>query len=189
LLSRLGASTLRYRSFSTSYALLRIFGHGCNRPSPILFWMWRRRASTLLHRQSCGVLTSLTPRYGPGRQRLGRKDDNQPVHAAGVNISVRGGNDVRSPEWIRDSPLSRFLLLVSTSCRRLVSSINPRCKESLESAFSYAPRKQIENGSVSSVHQAAAACNVSRPAVQRWLSRGLLPEPPWTLKQLHQVPI
>jgi hypothetical protein len=33
-------------------------------------------------------------------------------------------------------------------------------------------RKQIENGYVSSVHQAAAACNVSRSAVERWLSVG-----------------
>jgi hypothetical protein len=39
-------------------------------------------------------------------------------------------------------------------------------------------RKQIENGYVSSVHQAAAACNVSRSAVERWLSRGLLRDKP-----------
>ena len=31
-------------------------------------------------------------------------------------------------------------------------------------------RKQIENGSLSSVRQAAAACNVSPPVVRRWLS-------------------
>jgi DNA-binding CsgD family transcriptional regulator len=35
--------------------------------------------------------------------------------------------------------------------------------------------KQIKNdGSVSSVRQAAAACNVSPPVVRRWLSLGLL---------------
>jgi hypothetical protein len=48
-------------------------------------------------------------------------------------------------------------------------------------------RKQIENGSVFSVRQAAAVCNVSHPVVRRWLSLGLLPEPPWTLEQLQQV--
>jgi hypothetical protein len=37
---------------------------------------------------------------------------------------------------------------------------------------------QVENGSVSSIGQAAAACNVSRSVGERWLSRGLLPEPP-----------
>ena len=40
---------------------------------------------------------------------------------------------------------------------------------------------------VTSVHQAAVACNVSRSVVERWLSRELLPDPPWTLQQLHQV--
>ena len=48
-------------------------------------------------------------------------------------------------------------------------------------------RKQLENGSISSVRQAAAACNVSRPVVRRWLTLGLLSEPPWTLQQLHRV--
>jgi hypothetical protein len=40
---------------------------------------------------------------------------------------------------------------------------------------------------VTSVRQAAAACNVSRSVVERWLSRELLPDPPWSLQQLHQV--
>ena len=40
---------------------------------------------------------------------------------------------------------------------------------------------------VSSVRQAAAVCNVTPPVVRRWLSLGLIPEPPWTLQQLHQV--
>jgi hypothetical protein len=48
-------------------------------------------------------------------------------------------------------------------------------------------RKQIETGFISSVRQAAAACNVSQPVVRRWLTLGLLPEPPWTLQQLHRV--
>ena len=48
-------------------------------------------------------------------------------------------------------------------------------------------RKQIENGSVFSVRQAAAACNVSTPVVRRWLSLGLLPAPPWTVEQLRSV--
>jgi len=47
--------------------------------------------------------------------------------------------------------------------------------------------KQIENGSVSSVRQAAAACNVSPPVVRRWRSLGLIPRPPWTLEQLQEV--
>ena len=38
-----------------------------------------------------------------------------------------------------------------------------------------------------SVRQAAAACAVIQPVVRRWLSLGLLPEPPWTLQQLHEV--
>lgn len=45
-------------------------------------------------------------------------------------------------------------------------------------------QKRIENGFVSLVRQAAAICNVTQLVVRRWLSLGLLPEPPWTLKQL-----
>ena len=30
-------------------------------------------------------------------------------------------------------------------------------------------------------------CNVTPPVVRRWLSLGLIPGPPWTLQQLHQV--
>ena len=40
---------------------------------------------------------------------------------------------------------------------------------------------------VTSVRQAAAVCNVTPPVVRRWLSLGLITEPPWTLQQLHQV--
>jgi hypothetical protein len=39
---------------------------------------------------------------------------------------------------------------------------------------------------VNSVRQAAAACNVTPPVVRRWLSLGLIPEPPWTRQQLHE---
>jgi hypothetical protein len=38
-----------------------------------------------------------------------------------------------------------------------------------------------------SVRQAAAACNVTPPVIRRWLSLGLIPGPPWTIKQLHQI--
>ena len=48
-------------------------------------------------------------------------------------------------------------------------------------------RRQIEHGSVFSVRQAAAACNVSPPVVRRWLSLGLLSAPPWTVEQLRRV--
>jgi hypothetical protein len=47
--------------------------------------------------------------------------------------------------------------------------------------------KQIENGSVSSLRQAASVCGVSAPVVRRWLSLGLLSEPPWTLQRLREV--
>ena len=40
---------------------------------------------------------------------------------------------------------------------------------------------------VTSVRQAAAVCNVTPPVVRRWLSLGLITEPPWTMQQLHQV--
>jgi hypothetical protein len=40
---------------------------------------------------------------------------------------------------------------------------------------------------ITSVRQAAAACNVTPPVVRRWLSLGLIPEPPWTRQQLHRV--
>jgi hypothetical protein len=40
---------------------------------------------------------------------------------------------------------------------------------------------------VSSVRQAAAVCNVTPPVVRRWLSLGLIPGPPWTIQQLHQI--
>ncbi len=48
-------------------------------------------------------------------------------------------------------------------------------------------RKQIEDGSLSSVRQAAAVCNVSPPVIGRWLSLGLIAEPPWTVVQLQKV--
>jgi hypothetical protein len=40
---------------------------------------------------------------------------------------------------------------------------------------------------VTSVRQAAAACNVTPPVIRRSLSLGLIPGPPWTIQQLHQV--
>jgi hypothetical protein len=40
---------------------------------------------------------------------------------------------------------------------------------------------------VTSVRQASALCNVSPPVVRRWLFLGLIPGPPWTRDQLHQV--
>jgi hypothetical protein len=40
---------------------------------------------------------------------------------------------------------------------------------------------------VTSVRQAAAACDVSPPVVRRWLSQGLIGEPPWTVEQLQKV--
>jgi hypothetical protein len=40
---------------------------------------------------------------------------------------------------------------------------------------------------VASVRQAAAVCRVTPPVVRRWLSLGLIPAPPWTLHQLHQI--
>jgi hypothetical protein len=42
-------------------------------------------------------------------------------------------------------------------------------------------------GEITSVRQAAAVCNVTPPVVRRWLSLGLLPGPPWTVQQLHQI--
>ena len=40
---------------------------------------------------------------------------------------------------------------------------------------------------VTSVRQAAAVCNVTPPVVRRWLTLGLIPEPPWSRQQLHEV--
>jgi hypothetical protein len=40
---------------------------------------------------------------------------------------------------------------------------------------------------ITSVRQAAAVCNVTPPVVRRWLSLELIPAPPWTLQQLHQI--
>ena len=40
---------------------------------------------------------------------------------------------------------------------------------------------------VTSIRQAAAACNVTPSVVRRWLFLGLIPGPPWTRQQLHQV--
>jgi hypothetical protein len=40
---------------------------------------------------------------------------------------------------------------------------------------------------VTSVRRAAAVCNVTPPVIRRWRSLGLIPAPPWTLQQLHQV--
>ena len=46
---------------------------------------------------------------------------------------------------------------------------------------------QVENGSVSSVRQAASVCGVSAPVLRRWLTLGLLSQPPWTLQQLREI--
>jgi hypothetical protein len=40
---------------------------------------------------------------------------------------------------------------------------------------------------VTSVRQAASVCGVSPFVVRRWISQGVLAEPPWTLEQLHAV--
>ena len=40
---------------------------------------------------------------------------------------------------------------------------------------------------ITSIRQAAAVCNVTPPVVRRWLSLGLITDPPWTLQQLQQV--
>ena len=40
---------------------------------------------------------------------------------------------------------------------------------------------------ITSVRQAAAASGVSPPVVRRWLTLGLIPGPPWTTQQLHEV--
>jgi hypothetical protein len=40
---------------------------------------------------------------------------------------------------------------------------------------------------VSSLCRAAAACNVTPIVVRRWIARGWLPQPPWTLRQIHEV--
>jgi hypothetical protein len=40
---------------------------------------------------------------------------------------------------------------------------------------------------VTSVRQAAAVCDVSPPVVRRWLTLDLIPGPPWTVQQLHEV--
>ena len=42
-------------------------------------------------------------------------------------------------------------------------------------------------GAVTTVRQAAAACNVTPPVIRRWRYLGLITGPPWTLQQLHHV--
>jgi hypothetical protein len=48
-------------------------------------------------------------------------------------------------------------------------------------------RKEIQNGFVSSVRQAAAVCDVTPPVVRRWISLRLIPQPPWTVEQLQRI--
>jgi hypothetical protein len=45
----------------------------------------------------------------------------------------------------------------------------------------------VSEEAVTSIRQAAAVCNVTPPVVRRWRSLGLIPGPPWTLKQLLKV--
>jgi hypothetical protein len=40
---------------------------------------------------------------------------------------------------------------------------------------------------ITSIRRAAAVCNVSPPVVRRWLSLGLIAEPPWTVEELQKV--
>jgi hypothetical protein len=37
------------------------------------------------------------------------------------------------------------------------------------------------------IRKAAAACNVTPIVVRRWMARGWLPQPPWTLRKIHEV--
>jgi hypothetical protein len=47
--------------------------------------------------------------------------------------------------------------------------------------------KQAHKELVFTIRKAAAACNVTPPVVRRWIKLGWLPEPPWTLEQLHRL--
>jgi hypothetical protein len=40
---------------------------------------------------------------------------------------------------------------------------------------------------ITSIRQAAAASGVSPPVIRRWLTLDLIPEPPWTVRQLQEV--
>ncbi len=40
---------------------------------------------------------------------------------------------------------------------------------------------------VSFIRKAAAAGNVTPIVVRRWMARGWLPQPPWTLRKIHAV--
>jgi hypothetical protein len=40
---------------------------------------------------------------------------------------------------------------------------------------------------VSTIRKAAAACNVAPPVIRRWIKRGWLPKPPWTLQLLEAI--
>ena len=42
------------------------------------------------------------------------------------------------------------------------------------------PMREAE---VTSIRQAAAVCKVTPPVLRRWLSLGLMTEPPWTLQR------
>jgi hypothetical protein len=48
-------------------------------------------------------------------------------------------------------------------------------------------RVMDRHGEITAVCQAAAVCNVTPPVVRRWLSLGLIPGPPWTVQQLHEI--
>jgi hypothetical protein len=59
------------------------------------------------------------------------------------------------------------------------------CGNAEQSAATLSLMSQADR--ITSIRQAAAACNVTPPVVRRWLSLGLIPGPPWAIQQLHQI--
>jgi hypothetical protein len=76
-----------------------------------------------------------------------------------------------------------FGLLVEDQICPVRPPVQADC-HSFQRALAFVPVSEAE---VTSIRQAAAMCDVSPFVVRRWISQGLLAEPPWTLEQLHAV--
>jgi hypothetical protein len=77
----------------------------------------------------------------------------------------------------RSAGLLRYVALISMNCS--ASSLPPG------SVRSVIGTEQAEL--VSALRRADAACNVTPIVVRGWIARARLPQPPWTLRQVHEL--
>ena len=95
---------------------------------------------------------------------------------------------VKAVSWSKKDDTNSSLSTDSTGSPAFQSKMSEKSGKSKTRRTESRDRvMRIDMGEIISVRRAAAVCNVSPPVVRRWLSLGLIAEPPWTVEQLHKV--